>query len=108
MLIVLQFRCGEWGEPGQVTAGRRRLALSRLGAAKPSSAPGVLPLPLGLGLRDVSQVHVPQLLHRQREVCGRCSRVFMGKLSGNNKKKLTLKNNFVLSHKKYFKKGKPS
>lgn len=69
---MLQFRCGEWRQSRPLAPGRRRLALSRSRPAEPPPATRELPLPLRQRLRDVAQVHVAQLLHRQREVSLSC------------------------------------
>lgn len=67
--LCLQFRCGEWRGRGPQSSGRRGLlALRRPRPAEPAPAEGVVPLPLRLGLRNVAQVDVEKLVHRQREV----------------------------------------
>nr|CAD7449649.1 unnamed protein product [Timema bartmani] len=67
LVFLLQFRCREWGQPGAEPSGWRRLSLGGTGAPKPASEARVLLVQVGLGLRDVAQVNVEELVHRQRE-----------------------------------------
>lgn len=67
LLSWLQFWRWKWCLTRTQPSGRG-FALRWTRAPKPAPAERVLLVPLRLGLRDVAQVHVAQLIHRQWEV----------------------------------------
>jgi hypothetical protein len=69
-LFLLQFRRGQWRKSRKKSPGRRCVPICRFGSPEPATETGVLFVSLGLRFRDVAEVDVSKLVHRQREVSG--------------------------------------